>query len=49
METKFEEFIKDVEQHRVFEQESLAIEATELISTLMKKHGVTKAELATRI
>lgn len=49
MKTKFQEFIEDAEKHRVFEQESLAIEATELISTLLKERKVSKVDLAKRI
>jgi antitoxin component HigA of HigAB toxin-antitoxin module len=47
--TKFQEFIEDAGRHRVFEQESLAFEATELISTLMKEQQVKKADLAKKI
>jgi transcriptional regulator with XRE-family HTH domain len=49
MKTKLQEFVQDPERHRIFEQESLAIEATELISTLLKERQVNKAELAKRI
>ncbi len=49
MKTKFEEFVQDAGRHRIFEQESLAIEATELISTMLKEQQVTKTELAKRI
>jgi antitoxin component HigA of HigAB toxin-antitoxin module len=47
--TKFQEFIEDAERHRIFEQESLAFEATELIFTLLKEQQLTKADLAKRI
>jgi antitoxin component HigA of HigAB toxin-antitoxin module len=47
--TKFEEFIQDAGRHRIFEQESLAIEATELICTLMKERKMQKSDLAQRI
>lgn len=47
--TKFEEFVRDRENQRVLEQESLTLEATELISRLMDEAAVSKAELAQRI
>jgi transcriptional regulator with XRE-family HTH domain len=47
--TKFEEFVRDRENQRVLEQESLALEATELISRLMDETKVSKSELAQRI
>jgi transcriptional regulator with XRE-family HTH domain len=47
--SEFQEFVKDRENQRALEQESLALQATELISRLMDETGVTKAELAHRI
>ncbi len=47
--TKFDEFVSDVERKRIFEQEALAFQATEVISELMAAAGVTKAELARRL
>ncbi|MCX6636048.1 MAG: helix-turn-helix transcriptional regulator [Acidobacteria bacterium] len=47
--TKFEEFIADPKRRRVFERESLAFEAAELISGLMEQRQVSKTELAERI
>ncbi len=47
--TKFEEFVQEYEHRRVFEQESLAFEATEMICTLLKQEGIPRAELAKRI
>lgn len=47
--TRLQEFIQDAERRRIFEQESLAIEAAELIATLLKERQVNKAELAKRI
>jgi transcriptional regulator with XRE-family HTH domain len=47
--TKFEEFVRDRENQRALEQESLALEATELISRLMDERKVSKSELAKRI
>jgi len=49
MNAKLDEFMRDPEQQRLFEQESLAFEATELISSLMEQQGIKKAELARRI
>lgn len=49
MATTFDELMKDPAQRRIYEQESLAFEATELISTLMERDSVTKADLAQRI
>ncbi len=47
--TKFEEFVADFENRRLFEQEALVLEATELITELMEERGVNKAELARKI
>lgn len=47
--TKFDEFVSDLERRRIFEQEALAFEATEVISELMAAAGVSKAELARRL
>ena len=47
--TLLNQFLKDPRQRRLFEQESLAMEAAELISTLMYREHVSKAELARRI
>jgi antitoxin component HigA of HigAB toxin-antitoxin module len=47
--TKFEEFIADPKRRPVYERESLAFEAAELISGLMEQHQVNKTELAERI
>ncbi len=47
--TKFEEFVTDFENRRLFEQEALALDATELIIELMEKQGVNKTELAGRV
>lgn len=41
--------MQDPQHRRVYEQESLAFEAAELISTLMDREGIKKAELAKRI
>jgi len=47
--TKFEEFVADPKRRRVYERESLAFEAAELISGLMEQREVSKTELAERI
>jgi len=46
---KFQEFIADDERRRLYERESLAFDATELIAHLMAESKVSKAELARRI
>ena len=47
--TTVEKFIEDAERRRIFEQESLAFEATELISSLMEEQKIKKSDLAKRI
>jgi transcriptional regulator with XRE-family HTH domain len=49
MKTKFEEFISDPKQRRVFEREALSLEATELIAALMEQGGVNRTELAKKL
>jgi transcriptional regulator with XRE-family HTH domain len=46
---KFQEFIADDERRRLYERESLAFDAAEMISHLMEECNVSKAELARRI
>ncbi len=46
---KFSEFLQDPNRRRLFEQESLAFEATEMICDLMERERVTKADLAKKI
>jgi plasmid maintenance system antidote protein VapI len=46
---KFEEFISHKDRRRLFERESLAFEACEIISHLMETEKVKKSELAERI
>ena len=41
--------MKADDHRRIFEQESLAFEATELVCALLKGQGVMKAELANRM
>ena len=45
----YEQFIQASSRRRLLEQESLILEATELLSNLMATEGVTKAELARRL
>jgi antitoxin component HigA of HigAB toxin-antitoxin module len=47
--TEHANFVADETRHLIYEQESLAFEATELISHLMETAKVSKAELARRI
>jgi len=47
--TKFEEFMQDAEHRRLYEQESLAFEATELICALMQEQETPKVDLAKKI
>ena len=46
---KFQEFVSVERRRRLYERESLAFDATELISRLMEEKKITKAELARRI
>lgn len=46
---KFEEFMADDERRRLYERESLAFDAAEIISVLMEEKEVSKAELARRV
>jgi len=46
---KFQEFVADTERRRLFERESLAFDAVEMISHLMSEARVSKAELARRV
>jgi len=47
--SKFDEFLSDKHGRRVYERESLAFEASEMICRLMEESGVNRAELAHRI
>ena len=49
MSDKLQEFIADPKRHLAFEKESLTLEATELISSLMEQEGLNKAAFAKRI
>lgn len=46
MRSKFEEFLSDKRRARLFEQESLVFDVTEMICSLMEEREVTKTELA---
>jgi len=47
--SRFDEFLEDGNRRRLYERESLAFEAMELVSRLMEQKGVNRAELAKRI
>jgi transcriptional regulator with XRE-family HTH domain len=47
--TTYDAFVQDPENRRIFEQEALAMEATELVSILMAKREFNKADLARQI
>jgi len=47
--SKFQQFVADDERRRLYERESLAFDAAEMISHLMEENSVSKAELARRI
>ena len=47
--TEVERFTSDPENMRLFQQERVILETTELISDLMNRKGVTKAKLAERL
>jgi transcriptional regulator with XRE-family HTH domain len=49
LKTILEEYISDPKRHRIYERESLALQASEMILELMEKEGITKKELAERI
>ena len=46
LKTKFDEFVADSDNHRLFEQEALVLGATETIASLMESKNVNKASLA---
>src|SRR5947199_10431683 len=47
--SKLDEYLADEENRREFIKESLAFDATELVSELMEKEDISKADLAKRI
>lgn len=49
MPTQFEKFIEQPENRRIFEQERLLVDATELLSTVMETTGTKRADLAQRL
>jgi transcriptional regulator with XRE-family HTH domain len=49
LKTAQEEFLASSENRKLFEQERLLVEATELLSELMEKKRVSRAELAQKI
>jgi transcriptional regulator with XRE-family HTH domain len=44
-----EEFLESPERRKLYEQERLFIEATELLTEVMEKKGITRAQLAQRL
>ncbi len=49
LKTAHEEFLASSENRKLFEQERLLVEATELLSELMEKKRVSRAQLAQKI
>lgn len=47
--TGYQQFVEAASSRRLLEQESLILEATELLSDLMASEGITKSELARRL
>ena len=47
--TLIEEFLQDADNSAEFEQEMFAFQATEMIATLMSRHGVRRTDLARQI
>jgi transcriptional regulator with XRE-family HTH domain len=47
--TKFDKFISDPKRRQIYERESLAFNAAELISDLMEEQAVSKSELAGKV
>ena len=45
----YDEFVGRSQNQRLLEQESLILEATELLSRLLESEGITRAELARRL
>jgi transcriptional regulator with XRE-family HTH domain len=46
LKTAYGEFVADAQRRRLLERESLAFEATELVSRLMEEQDISKAQLA---
>jgi antitoxin component HigA of HigAB toxin-antitoxin module len=49
MYAQLEKFVENPENRRIYEQERLLVDATELLSTVMEKTGTKRAELAQRL
>ena len=49
MVTQLEQFFEDPENRKIYEQERLLVDATELLSTVMETTGTKRAELAQRL
>jgi hypothetical protein len=49
MKTQIEQFVKDVEAMRLFQQERVILEATSEICDAMEEQGITRSQLAERL
>lgn len=49
MKSKFEQFVEDRNAQRLYEEETLAFEASELVAQLMEEQKISRAELARKI
>jgi transcriptional regulator with XRE-family HTH domain len=49
MKTRFDAFIQNADNRRLFQQEKLIVDATDTIARLMEEKGVTRADLAKRL
>jgi transcriptional regulator with XRE-family HTH domain len=49
MRTVFDQYMENPENRRIFEQERVLVDATELVSQAMEFRGVNRSELATRL
>ena len=47
--TQFEQFVETPENRRIYEQERLLVDATELLSTVMENTDTKRTELAQRL
>lgn len=47
--SSFEKFVQSPENRRLFEQERLLVEVTELLTGILAREGITRSELARRL
>ena len=45
----FEDFISDPDRYKLFLEEAICLDATELICKIMQESGITQSELAARL